>query len=180
MQYIKGLDSYSNENQTAITIGKFDGLHLGHEVLIQKIREHQEKDNVDSVVLSFDVSSFSAQKNIISNEEKRNLLENQVDYLVECILDEQISHMEAEDFVKEILVDKFHAKYIVVGKDFRFGYQKQGDNKLLCELGKTYGYQVEVVPDVCYDNKKVSSTYIRELLEKEEYELAEKLLGHHR
>ena len=178
MEYIKGLEKYNYEHFTAITIGKFDGLHLGHEVLIQKIREHQEKDNVKSVVLTFDVSCLSAQKTIISSEERRNLLEDKVDYLVECTLDEQISHMEPETFIKKILVDKFHAKYIVVGEDFRFGYQKKGDCKLLAECGESFGYQVEVMQDVCYDNRKVSSTYIRELLEKEEYALAEKLLGH--
>ena len=178
MQYIKGLENYNDEHFTAITIGKFDGLHLGHEMLIQKVREHQEKDNVKSVVLTFDVSCVSAQKNMMSSEERRNRLEDKVDYLVECTLDEQISHMEAKNFIKEILVDKFHIKYIVVGEDFRFGYQKQGDYKLLAELGKSFGYQVDVVQDVCYDNTKISSTYIRELLEKEEYALAEKLLGH--
>ena len=178
MQYIKGLENYNDEHFTAITIGKFDGLHLGHEMLIQKVREHQEKDDVKSVVLTFDVSCVSAQKNMMSSEERRNRLEDKVDYLVECTLDEQISHMEAKDFIKEILVDKFHIKYIVVGEDFRFGYQKKGDCRLLAELGECFGYKVDVVQDVCHDNRKISSTYIRELLEKEEYALAEKLLGH--
>ncbi len=178
MQYIKGLEHYNNKKRAAITIGKFDGLHVGHTLLIEKIIEHQKKDNVDSVVLAFDVSCFSLKKNIITSKARRKLLEDKVDYLVESPLEDYILHMEPETFIKEILVDKFHIKYIAVGKDFRFGYQKKGDYQLLKSYEDTYEYEVEVVEDVCYDDKKVSSTYIRQLLENKEYELAETLLGH--
>ena len=178
MQYIKGLDNYHNDKPTAITIGKFDGLHRGHELLIEKVIEYGKMKEMDTVVLAFDTSTLSQSKQILTSEERKNRLDGRVDYLVECPLNKSILHMEAEDFIKDILVEKFHVKCIVVGEDFSFGYQRKGTSQLLKEMEKKYNYQVEIVKKICYNGREISSSYIREILEENDYELAEKLLGY--
>ena len=84
----------------------------------------------------------------------------------------------AEEFIEKILVDKFHAKYIVVGRDFCFGHGKRGDYHMLQEYGEKYGFQVDVVEKKRYEGREISSTYIKELLNEGKKELADKLLGY--
>lgn len=183
MQYIRGIESYQNTNPSAITLGKFDGLHQGHELLIQRVEKHQNEDGVDGIVFAFDMTPLFQKLNkepnfILSNEEKANHLKDRVNYFVDCPFDESISSMEAETFIKEILVERFHAKYIVVGTDFRFGYQKRGDFQMLENYSKQYGYQVEVIEKKQYQGREISSTYIKEELAKGNEELVNVLLGY--
>ena len=183
MQYLKGLDSYHSHRPSAITLGKFDGLHQGHELLIRRVQEHQMQDNVDGVVFAFDMSPLYEKLNrktdfLLTNAQKARLLSERIDYFVDCPFDERISSMEAETFIKEVLVDRFHAKYVVVGTDFRFGYQKRGDAHMLQEFGKKYDFHVEVIEKKCYEGREISSTYIKELLAEGNKELADRLLGY--
>ena len=183
MQYIKGMQSYQNDNGTAITLGKFDGLHRGHETLIERVIAHQNEDGVDSVVFAFDMGPLyetlgKKKENLITNEERVKRLDGRVDYLVECPFVESVSKMEAETFIKEILVKQFHAKYIVVGTDFHFGYRKKGDSKMLQKYSREYGYQVEVIEKKCYKGREISSTYIKEEVKKGNMSLVETLLGY--
>lgn len=183
MQYIKGMQSYQNDNGTAITLGKFDGLHRGHETLIERVIAHQNEDGVDSVVFAFDMGPLyetlgKKKENLITNEERVKRLDGRVDYLVECPFVESVSKMEAEIFIKEILVKQFHAKYIVVGTDFHFGYRKKGDSKMLQKYSREYGYQVEVIEKKCYKGREISSTYIKEEVKKGNMSLVETLLGY--
>lgn len=183
MQYIKEIQFYHNENKTAVTLGKFDGLHLGHETLVERVIAHQKKDGVDSVVFAFDMSPlFEKQnrkkENLITNAERAKRLEGRVDYLLECPFTEDISSMAAEDFIEQILVKKLHAKYIVVGTDFHFGYQKKGDYQMLQKYAEKYGYIVEVLEKKCYQGREISSTYIKEEIKKGHMEVARELLGY--
>ena len=86
--------------------------------------------------------------------------------------------MEAEEFVKEVLVNRLHAKYIAVGKDFRFGYRRGGDVNLLLWLQKKYGFQVEVIEKERYGERDISSTYVKEALAIGNMELVNELLGY--
>lgn len=183
MQYIKGLENYINTNPTAITIGKFDGLHRGHELLLSNVMKHAKEDRLDSVVLAFDLAPFynshhMQQRSIMTGEERKERLDGRVDYLVECPLDETIAGMDAREFVEEILVGKFHVSYLAVGTDFRFGFQKQGDYHLLQSLSRLYGYHVDVLEKKCHNGREISSTYIKEALEQKDYKLADELLGY--
>ena len=175
MQYIKGIDAYQNTRDSAITFGKFDGLHQGHNLLIQRVEEHQKKHNVDGVVVAFDMKRPDI---LLTNSEKAELLKDRIDYFVDCPFDETISTMEAEKFIKDIIVGIFRAKYIVVGSDFCFGYQKRGDYHMLQRFSEEYGYQVEVFEKKCYEGREISSTYIKEELQKGNMELVNHLLGH--
>ncbi len=183
MQYIKGIENYQNTNPTAITLGKFDGLHLGHELLVEKVIQYQKEEAVDSIVFAFDMSPLYEKMNkkydrILTNEEKAKRLNGRVDYFVECPFVESISQMSAETFIKEILVDTFHAKYIVVGTDFRFGYQRLGDVDMLQKYSAVYGYHLDVIIKKVYQGREISSTYIKEELQRGNKELANKLLGY--
>ena len=183
MRYISGIDQYKNETPAAITVGKFDGLHLGHEVLVNRIIEHQKQDGVDAVVLAFDMSPFYQKmnkdyKSLLTNKEKAVKLDGRVDYFIDCPFDESISQIQAEDFIKDIFVGIFHAKYIVVGSDFRFGYKRLGDAKMLKEYSRVYGYEVEVMEKKKYKGREISSTFVKEELEKGNIQTAEKLLGY--
>lgn len=174
MQYIQGIQAYAGKRNTAITFGKFDGLHRGHELLIQRIEEHQKEDDVDGVVVAFDMK----QNNLLTNPEKAKLLEGRVEYFVDCPFDETIIKMEAEQFIEDVIVNIFHAKYIVVGTDFCFGYQKRGDYHMLQKYSEKYGYKVDVIEKKLYNGREISSTYIKEELQKGNVELASILLGH--
>lgn len=183
MQYIKGIENYKNERHTAITVGKFDGLHLGHEVLVERVIAHQKNDNVDGVVLAFDMSLFYEKLNkryesLLTNEEKAARLDGRIDYFVDCPFDEHISQIEAEEFIEKIFVGTFHAKYIVVGADFRFGHHRRGDAKMLKEYSSVYGYEVEVFEKKKYQGREISSSYVKEELQRGNKDLAEKLLGY--
>lgn len=183
MQYIKGIENYQNENRTAITLGKFDGLHLGHELLVSRVIEHQNQDGVDGVVFAFDMSPLYAKKNItydrlLSNEEKAAKLNGRVKYFVECPFVDGIAKIEPEAFIEEILVNVFHAKYIVVGTDFRFGYNRRGDVQMLKDYSEKYDFQVEAIEKKRYQGREISSTYIKEELKKGNLSVADELLGY--
>lgn len=182
MQYIRGIEAYDGSGASAVTLGKFDGLHRGHQKLIDKVKKYAGKD-VKSIVFSFDMLPFFKEKgiqkkNLMTNEEKHLHLNGQVDYLIECPFVKEIFMMEAEDFIKDILIGKFHAKYVVVGTDFHFGHNKRGDIHMLKEYEQIYGYQLDVVEKETYHGREISSTFIKEEVEKGNMELVEELLGY--
>ena len=148
--------------RSCITLGKFDGLHRGHQKLIERIKE-QRKEKGKAVVFTFDVSPRSyilhtPPKYLLTYEERRELAENLgVDILAECPFTEELMHMEPEAFVKEYLVDRLHGEYLAVGPDFRFGYQRKGTPQLLEELGKKYGFYTEILEKEKYEGRDISS-----------------------
>ena len=183
MQYVKGIEGYHAKRPSAITLGKFDGLHRGHELLVERVIYHQECDDVDGIVFAFDMGPLFAKLNkepdfLLSSKEKAERLDGRIDYFVDCPFEDCISSMSAEDFIKQVLVGTFQAKFIVVGKDFRFGYQKKGDYRMLQEYSETYGYQVEVFDKILYEGREISSTFIKEELKKGNSKLVNELLGY--
>jgi riboflavin kinase/FMN adenylyltransferase len=183
MKYIKGIEAYQDERPSAITLGKFDGLHLGHELLVSRVEEYQRTEGVAGIVFAFDMRPLFEKLNkpyqmLLTNEEKAKRLDGRVEYFIDCPLEEKISSMEAEDFIEKVLVDRFHAKYIVVGTDFRFGHEKRGDYHMLQKYSEKYGFQVDVIEKKQYEGREISSTYIKELLAEGKKELAEELLGY--
>ena len=112
MQYIKGIDAFREEKRTAVTLGKFDGLHRGHQKLIEKIRSYAGNDCV-SVVCAFDMQRSC----LMTKEERKKLLAGKVDYLIDYPFTGDLMTMEAERFIQKILYEKLHAAHIVVGSD---------------------------------------------------------------
>lgn len=173
MQYFTEMNSYHNEKQSAVTLGKFDALHRGHQKLIEQVCKYADDQTV-SIVCAFDMGKQA----LLTKNEKREQLKEKVDYLILCPFTKKIREMEAETFIQEILVNRFHASHLVVGTDFRFGHGKRGDARMLEQYAEQYGYQVDVIEKETLDGKIISSTYIRELLAEGNIVRANLLLGY--
>ena len=183
MQYIKELSDYTDSQKSAVTFGKFDGLHKGHQKLVEKVRELGKNKGINSIVCSFDMRPLWKSKGIkpqmlMASEERYRHLERQVDYLVECPFTEEFSRKSAEDFIKDVIHDVFHATYVVVGTDFRFGHDKCGDVQMLETYAREYGYDLFVIEKERYEGRIISSTYIKDVLKEGNSGLASILLGY--
>lgn len=170
MTTIKSIDEIININRSVVTIGNFDGLHKGHSVLIKKTVEYSKLNNIKSVVFTFKnhpANYFNTKsiKNIISNEEKINRLKSMgVDYIINVPFDEYMTKISADDFIKNILIDKLNISKIIIGHDFSFARNKEGNANLLKDYSKRYKFDLEIVDPIKINNIRVSSTYIRELI----------------
>ncbi len=150
-------------HNTAVALGKFQGLHKGHMLLIEKITELSKKEDLTSGVFTINIDSSKA---INLPRERFDILEEQgVDIDIECEFTPEFSSMQPVDFIKNVLVDKLGAKYVVVGTDFCFGYKRQGNVETLQKYSKEYGYEVIPVDKLYIDGRVISSSYIRELIE---------------
>ena len=175
MRIIEGTTEFQVQEETAISIGKFDGLHQGHQLLVERIVK-KKQEGLKALIFTFD---FGDRPVLLLPEERREMLRKWgVDYLLECPFVESISHMEAEEFVRKILVERLHVRYLAVGTDFRFGCQRRGDYRLLQRLSAECGYEVEVVEKACWQGEEISSSRIRRELEQGRMELVNQLLGY--
>lgn len=180
MEYIRHTLDYKIKENTVITLGKFDGLHLGHELLINKVIELSAINDLKSVVFTFDVppNSNNTSKVITTNVEKEYIFEKTgIDVLFECPFTKEVMCMEAEEFIAWIS-NNFNVKYIVVGTDFGFGHNRSGNYQTLIDFSSKYNYQVIVMDKKQYNGRDISSTFIREELEKGNVKLANELLGY--
>ena len=183
MKYICKTLDFKIEEPTVISFGKFDGLHRGHELLVQWMKQLKKEKDLKSVAFTFDIPPKThllslEQKSLTTKKEKLYIFaQSGVDYLVECPFVDEVRQMQAEEFIAWI-VKSLHVKQIVVGTDFRYGYQRKGDYLLLQRLEKKYGYQTVVVDKLKEDGKDVSSTYIRNLLCEGNLQKANRLLGY--
>ena len=156
-------------------MGKFDGLHRGHQKLIKRTMGYQ-RQGYKSTVFTLD---FGRKEMLLTGEERREILEKKgVSYLIDCPFLPEVASMEPEDFIQSVLVDKLHAKKIVVGEDFHFGHNRKGDARLLKELEHIYEYEAEIVRKEKEGDREISSTYIREEIAKGNMEAAGRLLGY--
>jgi riboflavin kinase/FMN adenylyltransferase len=172
------------EPGTAVTIGAYDGVHLGHQALLRDLTELADARGLSTVVVTFDrhpasvVRPASAPKQLVDLEQKLELLAAcGIDRTVVITFDKERSAESAEDFVKEILVDELAAKLVVVGEDFHFGKDRRGNVPLLNELGREYGFAVLGVGLTAGAGGAVSSTRIRALVAAGDVEGAAALLG---
>ena len=167
---------------TAVTLGKFDGIHLGHRLLIQEAIA-AEKEGMVSCVFSFDmhpISLFSDREMdlIYTEDEKKAMLESLgVSYFLSYPFTKETASMEAEEFIEKILMEKLQAEVIIVGTDYRFGKGRRGDVFLLAEYAKKYGYYLIVKDKLTYQGEIVSSTRIRETLALGNIEKVNAMLG---
>lgn len=167
---------------TAVSLGKFDGVHIGHQKLMDCILKCKEK-GLKAVVFSFlihpDVLLDGKERSLIMTEEekKQKLSKMGVDVLISYPFSKEMLSMEPEQFVKEILVDKLGVRMIAVGANFHFGHNRKGDAALLEELAPKYGYQVQVFDRVKIAGERVSSTWIRQCIREGNVEYVQSLLG---
>ncbi|WP_313544894.1 bifunctional riboflavin kinase/FAD synthetase [Leifsonia aquatica] len=171
---------------SAVTIGKFDGVHSGHRAVIGRLREVAADRGLTAAVITFDrnplelIAPEKCPASLVSNGQKLDLLSGTgIDATLMVAFDQALAALEPEEFVHRILVDRLHAAEVLVGSDFRFGHRGAGDVRLLRELGEKYGFAVELIDDVRPEHgRRVSSTWIRELLADGDVAHAAELLGH--
>jgi riboflavin kinase/FMN adenylyltransferase len=169
---------------TAVTIGKFDAIHLGHQFLLNDLVEAAEEHALSAVVLTFDrhplntLQPGSAPQSIVGKHQKSyHIAESGVDALVTLEFDEAMAQLSPEEFVKSILVEKLHAKYVVVGQGFRFGANGEGTCELMSSLAVKYGFKFKELAAYEVDGRVVSATLVREKLDAGDISGAAKLLG---
>ena len=170
MTIIKSLDEVINVENTVVTIGNFDGIHKGHIKLIKEAVKEAKMKNYKSVVFTFEnhpMRYFRADsiKHIITNEEKVKIFKDLgVDIVFMIPFDEYMTKISATDFVKTILHEKLKCKMVIVGHDFTFARNKEGNASLLESLGKKYNMKVKVIEPIKIKGRRVSSSYIRNLI----------------
>lgn len=171
---------------SAVTIGKFDGVHSGHRAVIGRLREVAADRGLTAAVITFDrnplelIAPEKCPASLVSNGQKLDLLAGTgIDATLMVAFDRALADLEPEEFVHRILVERLRAAEVLVGSDFRFGHRGAGDVRLLRELGEKYGFAVELIDDVRPEHgRRVSSTWIRELLADGDVAHAAELLGH--
>lgn len=184
MKYITKTLDFKIEEPTAVTLGKFDGLHRGHELLMQTVLQCKEKHQVASVAFTFDMPPRNRVEEIVANvlttnDEKQYIFEKQgIDYLIECPFTKEVMSMEPKDFI-EWIATSLNMKFVVVGDDFRFGHKRAGDFHTLQEYEKQYGYKTIVLEKLKDSNRDISSTYVREKIADGNIRKANELLGYH-
>lgn len=181
MKYISNQTNFQFKN-TAVALGKFEGLHRGHQLLFHELKKWK-KQGRKSVVFTFDMPPKllinGEKENVIyTKEERQFLLEEMGMDLMIAYPFKEIRTLSPEAFVKEILVDRLDVKAIAVGEDFGFGYQRAGNVALLSELSILYGYELKVIPKLQYQGIDISSSRIREAMKEGDLALANQMLGY--
>ena len=169
--------AYNDVNiaDTVVALGKFEGLHKGHMLLINKVLQLSHETGKQSVVFSIDMPGT---KRIYTIPERNRILEEiGIDFNITCEFTKKFASMKPEAFVKDVLVERLHPEYVVVGNDFRFGKNRQGDVVLLEELGNRYGYEVLAFEKLREQGTVISSSYIREQIEQGNVDLIQEYMG---
>lgn len=185
MKLLRGLHSYVELAQGAVaSIGNFDGVHLGHQQLIKSLQLKAQSMNLPSVIILFEpqpreyFQKDKAPPRLTSLREKLNLFRQfNVDYVFCIKFDELLASMDATDFAMKYLFKHLNIKFLMVGHDFKFGKNREGDIHLLHKLGTASGCHVDVFPEFMIANERVSSTKIRHALDEGNLKLAEEYLG---
>ncbi|MCK7552059.1 bifunctional riboflavin kinase/FAD synthetase [Marinobacter goseongensis] len=167
------------------TIGNFDGVHLGHKTILEQVKEKARALNVPSVVMIFEpqprefFQGREAPPRLMAFRQKFETLMSEGIDMVLCLrFDERFRSYSGMGFIEDVLIDGLAVRHLVVGDDFRFGCDRAGDFTLLQDVGAARGFSVENTRTVSVAGERVSSTRIRELLNVNGLEAAEKLLGH--
>ena len=182
MQILRGL--YSTGTQpVAVTIGNFDGVHLGHQAMLSELRAAAQPRNLRTAVVIFEphprefFTPQQAPARLTSLREKLELFRTMgVDQVHVCRFDELFAKKTADDFI-HALHEKLHAKFVLIGDDFRFGSGRAGDFALVQKIGAQCGFEVDAVHSVLHDGVRISSTAIRAALAEGQMRMAREYLG---
>lgn len=166
------------------TVGSFDGVHTGHQSVLRQVKEHAEALHLPSVVLTFEpqpreyFQPSAAPARLSTFREKFRLLASQgIDNLICLRFQESLAKVSAKEFVRKLFIDAMAIKRIIIGDDFRFGKNREGDIETLREMGKQAEFEVLTIEPFLFKGERVSSSSIREALKQYDFKLAETLLG---
>jgi len=179
------ISEFNSTKKTIVTIGTFDGVHIGHQKIIEKLILETKKADCESLILTFFphprmvLNGSSSIKLLNTINEKSSLLEKMgLDNLVVHPFDKKFSNLSAEEFVKTILVDSFNLKKIIIGYDHRFGNNRSANIDDLISFGKKYDFEVEQISAQEIDSVSVSSTKIRDAITDGNMIIANEFLGY--
>jgi len=179
------LENYSSKSSSVITIGTFDGVHIGHRKIINQLTTISSTDNLVSILLSFFphpkmvLQSNNEIKLINTINEKQDLLSAlNLDFLIIKEFTKEFSRLSALEFVRDILVNKLNAKHIIIGYDHHFGRNRTANIQQLREFGELYDFTVTEILAQDIDNIAISSTKIRKALNNGDIKLANNYLGY--
>jgi riboflavin kinase/FMN adenylyltransferase len=185
LKIFNSIKSFNATKPTIVTIGTFDGVHLGHQKIVAQITKNAHALNCESLVLTFFphprmvLQESTEMKQLNTLNEKIALLDNLgIDNLVIHPFDKEFSRLTAEEFVKKVLVDVFKIKKIIIGHDHRFGRNRTATIDDLINFGETYGFEVEQISAKEINEVSISSTKIRNALLEGNTELAANYLGY--
>jgi len=190
MQVIRGLHNCRKQHQNGvITIGNFDGLHLGHQKMLEQLHAESDRLGTHRCLITFEPlprEYFSGDKTttarLMNRGEKIRVLGEfgpslRPEYLLFLNFNQALSSMSAAEFIEKILVDTLKIKSVIIGDDFRFGCDRHGDFALLQQFGEKHQFSVISIESHCLDHQRVSSSLIREALVNNQLARAEKMLG---
>lgn len=181
----KHLEEFISARNAVVTTGTFDGVHLGHQQLIARLKETAIRTNGETVLLSF----FPHPRMVLNpdnkisllntEEEKISLLEKAgIDHLIVHPFNREFSMLSSEEFIKSILVSKLYTKKLIIGYNHHFGHDRLGSFNHLKEFGPVYGFDIEEIPEQEVKNIGISSTKIRTALQSGNLEIVESFLGY--
>lgn len=185
MKVYRNLDAIPPFQQAVVTIGTFDGVHLGHQQIIRQVLEQTQRCGGESVLITFNphprkVVNPALNLMELTTLEERIILLRQygVHNLVVVPFTKEFSELSAEQYIRDFLVARFRPCTIIIGYDHKFGNKREGDFRLLEQMAPQYGYQVQEIDEQLINDSIVSSTKIREALLKGDAEGARAYLGH--
>ena len=185
MKLIRGLYNLTRPlPASAVTIGNFDGVHRGHQLVISQLQQVAASASLPTVVIIFEpqpIEYFApgkAPKRLSRFREKIAYLKaQQIDYLLCLHFDQKLADQSAEEFVQKILVDSLNTRHLVIGDDFHFGKNRQGNFQFLKDNSERFGFMVDETETLLVDGERVSSTRIRDSINRGDFEKAAELLG---
>lgn len=185
MRLIRGLNHLEPYRQGCVlTIGNFDGLHLGHHQVIKKLAEHGERLNLPTVVMVFEpqpleyfLGDHAPSRLTRLREKVIQFAKQPIDELLVLPFNQTLAEYDAEQFITDILVESLHVKYLAIGDDFHFGKARRGNFALLKSKGLEYGFEVENSNSFELNGLRISSTLIRDALQEGRLDRARMMLG---
>lgn len=184
MKHIYGIKNIKLFEESIVILGNFDGIHIGHQELFETAKKIGKNKNMKIVLFSFYphptwVLGNNPKPLLMTREEKIARIEKlAIDIYIEYPFDLEFAQMSAEEFVTHILLEKLNCKAVVVGKNYYFGNNKEGNIAFMESLAKEYDFELFTVDEIREGERVVSSTFIRDLLLKGNLDLANKLIGH--
>jgi riboflavin kinase/FMN adenylyltransferase len=190
MKVFRGLPNAASRAPCALTIGNFDGVHRGHKALLARVCEAASELGLEATVMTFEphpreyfaqlAGDLSRAPTRLANlrDKLHSLAQSGVGRVIVEHFNANFSGQSPQEFIEKVLVQGLHAKWIMVGEDFRYGAKRAGDIGMLIEAGKRFGFQVEALPPVENDGIRISSSAVRAALAQGDFAHAEQLLGH--